>query len=60
MQAYTGEALSFFELGSGQHFLYNAIEGSLYQINSPSDLQTIVSTIDDEDRGLSALEIEAL
>lgn len=60
MKAYTGEALSLFELGDSQYFLYNAIEGSLYQINDPSDLQTIVSAIDDENRGLGALDIEAL
>ncbi|KAF4960804.1 hypothetical protein FSARC_10356 [Fusarium sarcochroum] len=59
MQQYTGEALSLFEL-SGQYYLYNAIEGSLYQINGPTDLQTIVSTIDDENKGLAALDIEAL
>ncbi|KAI8673194.1 hypothetical protein NCS55_00638400 [Fusarium keratoplasticum] len=60
MKAYTGEALSLFELGDGQYFLYNAIEASLYQIKSPSDLQTITSAIDDENRGLGALEIEAI
>ncbi|RSL98326.1 hypothetical protein CDV31_012641 [Fusarium ambrosium] len=60
MASYTGEALSLFELGDGQFFLYNAIEGSLYQIKNPSDLQSIVSTIEDESQGLAALEIEEL
>ncbi|PTD06049.1 hypothetical protein FCULG_00000063 [Fusarium culmorum] len=59
MQSYTGEAISLFEL-SGNHYLYNAIEGSLYQIHQPNDLQTIASTIDDPDKGMSSLEIEAL
>lgn len=59
MQSYTGEAISLFEL-SGNHYLYNAIEGSLYQIQNPTDLQTIVSTIDDPDQGMASLEIEAL
>ncbi|KAM0344459.1 hypothetical protein ACHAPU_007431 [Fusarium lateritium] len=59
MKAYTGEAISLFEL-SGNHYIYNHIEGSLYQIREPNDLATIVSTIDDVDRGLSALEIEEL
>ncbi|KAJ4202350.1 hypothetical protein NW767_006309 [Fusarium falciforme] len=54
------EALSLFELGDGQYFLYNAIEASLCQIKSPSDLQTIALAIDDENRGLGALEIEAI
>ncbi|XEV04799.1 hypothetical protein FSHL1_010086 [Fusarium sambucinum] len=59
MQSYTGEAISLFELGSS-HYLYNAIEGSLYQIHTPNDLQSIVTTIDDPDKGMAALEIEAL
>ncbi|KAG8670691.1 hypothetical protein FPOAC2_07461 [Fusarium poae] len=59
MQPYTGEAISLFEL-SGTHYIYNAIEGSLYEIKSPNDLHSIVKTIDDPDQGLSALEIEAL
>jgi hypothetical protein len=59
MQSYTGEAMSLFEL-SGNHYLYNAIDGSLYQINQPNDLETIVSIIGDENQGLAALEIEAL
>ncbi|QPC60793.1 hypothetical protein HYE67_003024 [Fusarium culmorum] len=59
MQSYTGEAISLFEL-RGNHYLYNAIEGSLYQIHQPNDLQTIASTIDDPDKGMSSLEIEAL
>lgn len=59
MESWTGEAMSLFEL-SGDHYLYNAIEGSLYKICDPTDLQTIASTIDDQDQGISALEIEAL
>jgi hypothetical protein len=59
MQSYTGEAISLFEL-SGNHYLYNAIEGSLYQIKNPTDLQSIVKTIDDPDKGMSSLEIEPL
>ncbi|KAI6758138.1 hypothetical protein SNK05_010681 [Fusarium graminearum] len=59
MESYTGEAMSLFEL-SGKHYLYNAIEGSLYQVNQPNDLQSIVSTIDDPEKCLSELEIEAL
>ncbi|KAM0417101.1 hypothetical protein ACHAPT_012876 [Fusarium lateritium] len=60
MHAYTGEPMSLFEVGDGQYFLYNAIDASLYQIKSPSDLQTIASIIDDGDKGLAALEIEEL
>lgn len=59
MQSYTGEDISLFEL-SGKHYIYNPIEGSLYQIINPTDLQTIVSTIDDPDQGMAMLEIEAL
>lgn len=60
MQPYTGEAISLFEVGNGQYFLFNAIESSLFQIKSPSDLETIVSIVDDESQGLGALDIEAL
>lgn len=59
MQPYTGEAISLFEL-SGNHYIYNGIEGSLYQIHNPTDLRTIVSTIDDPNQGMAMLEIEAL
>jgi hypothetical protein len=59
MKAHTGEAISLFEL-SGNHYLYNAIDGSLFQITQPNDLETIVSVIGDENKGLSALEIEGL
>lgn len=59
MKSYTGEAMSLFEL-SGNHYLYNAIERSLYQIRQPDDLETIISVIGDENQGLSALDIEAL
>ncbi|KAJ3519053.1 hypothetical protein NM208_g14283 [Fusarium decemcellulare] len=60
MQPYTGEAMVLFQVGSDQFYLFNAIDGSLFQILSPSDLQEIASTIDNEDMGLGALEIEAL
>ncbi|KAM0188810.1 hypothetical protein ACHAPI_010419 [Fusarium lateritium] len=59
MQSYTGEAISLFEL-SGNHYIYNAIEGTVYQIHEPTDLQTIVKTMDDPDQGMSMLEIEQL
>lgn len=59
MQSWTGEAMSLFEAGSGEFYLYNAIEGSLFQIIKPTDLQSIASTIDDPDKGgLGGLEIE--
>ncbi|KAF5659014.1 hypothetical protein FHETE_9642 [Fusarium heterosporum] len=57
MQSYTGEALSLFEI-NGSHYLYNAIEASLYQICQPDDLKTIVTMIDES--GMNGLEIEAL
>ncbi|RGP69894.1 hypothetical protein FLONG3_7650 [Fusarium longipes] len=59
MQSYTGEAISIFEVNE-KHYIYNAIEGSLYQINDPTDLQTIVNIIDDDSKGLTHLEIEPL
>ncbi|KAF5238816.1 hypothetical protein FAUST_5319 [Fusarium austroamericanum] len=59
MQPYTGESISLLEL-SGSYYLYNAIERSLCLIVEPNDLATIVSTLDDEDRGLAGLEIEPL
>ncbi|RGP60888.1 hypothetical protein FSPOR_10389 [Fusarium sporotrichioides] len=59
MQSYTGEAISLFEL-SGKHYLYNAIEGALYHIQQPDDLQAIVETIDDPEKGMSGLDIDQL
>ncbi|KAF4956036.1 hypothetical protein FSARC_11688 [Fusarium sarcochroum] len=60
MAPYTGEALYLFEVGSGRFFLFNAIDGSMLAINGQSDLQSIVSILDDEDQGLSALDIEEI
>ncbi|KAM0186533.1 hypothetical protein ACHAPI_011662 [Fusarium lateritium] len=58
MAPYTGEALYLFEVGSGRFFFYNAIDGSMLQIRDRSDLQSIVSVLDDENQGLPALDIE--
>ncbi|KAH7261597.1 hypothetical protein BKA59DRAFT_539336 [Fusarium tricinctum] len=60
MAPYTGEALYLFEVGSGQFFFYNAIEGSMLQIRDQSDLQSIVTILDDDNQGLSALDIEEI
>ena len=59
-QPYTGEAMSLFQLGSSEFYFYHAIEGSLYRIVTPSNLEDIAAILDDESRGLPALEIEAL
>jgi hypothetical protein len=60
MEAYTGEAMYLFEVGSGQFFVFNAIDGSMFQIKDQSDLQSIVSILDDENKGLSALDVEEI
>ncbi|KAF4464466.1 hypothetical protein FALBO_8694 [Fusarium albosuccineum] len=60
MQPFTGEVMVLFQVGGNQFYLHNAIDGSLFQILSPSDLPTIASIIDDEDKGLGALEIEEI
>lgn len=57
---HTGEALYLLEVGSGQFFLFNAIEGRMLQIRDPSDLQSIVTILDDETQGIAALDIEEL
>ncbi|KAJ4248381.1 hypothetical protein NW762_012712 [Fusarium torreyae] len=57
-EPYTGEALSLFEVEENQFFLYNAMEGSIYRIDVPDDLQAIAAIIDDENQGLAALDIE--
>ncbi|CAG9983256.1 unnamed protein product [Clonostachys byssicola] len=58
MAPYTGEALYLFEVGSGQFFFFNAIDGSLLRIGGHSDLKSIVDILDDPDQGLPALDIE--
>ncbi|KAJ5290904.1 hypothetical protein N7478_000155 [Penicillium angulare] len=59
MEFHTGEALVMFEADS-TFYLFNRIEGSLYQIIQPNDLTTIVELIDDKNKGLRSLEIEQL
>lgn len=58
MQDWTGETMSLFQAGDWEFFLYNSIEGSLFQIMAPTDVQSIVSVIGDEDKGLAGLDIE--
>ncbi|RBR20101.1 uncharacterized protein FIESC28_05380 [Fusarium coffeatum] len=58
MAPYTGEVLYLFEVSSGKFFFYNAIDGSMLQVNDPSDLKSIVDILDDENKGLPALNIE--
>ncbi|KAI1059243.1 hypothetical protein LB507_004141 [Fusarium sp. FIESC RH6] len=58
MAPYTGEVLYLFEVGSGKFFFYNAIDGSMLQVNDQSDLKSIVDILDDENKGLPALDIE--
>ncbi|KAJ4135291.1 hypothetical protein NW768_004913 [Fusarium equiseti] len=58
MAPYTGEQLYLFEVGSGQFFLFSAIDGSMLQIRDQSDLKSIVDILDDENKGLGALDIE--
>ncbi|KAG5657954.1 hypothetical protein KAF25_006905 [Fusarium avenaceum] len=58
MAPYTGEALYLFEIGSGQFFFFNAIDGSMLQIKNQDDLQSIVTILDDENQGIAALDIE--
>lgn len=60
MEAWTGEAISLFEAGDGKFFLFNPIEGSIFQIDGLNDLESIVPIIGDEDRGLAALPISQI
>ncbi|EGU81493.1 hypothetical protein FOQG_10482 [Fusarium oxysporum f. sp. raphani 54005] len=60
MAPYTGEALYLFEVGSGQFFFFNAIDGSMLQIRDQSDLKSIVDILDDDNKGLPALDIEEI
>jgi hypothetical protein len=60
MAPYTGEALYLFEVGSGKFFLFNAIDGSMLQIRDHSDLQSIVTILDDDNQGLLALGIQEI
>ncbi|WZH44097.1 hypothetical protein QYS62_005113 [Fusarium acuminatum] len=60
MAPYTGEALYLFEVGSGQFFFFNAIDGSMLQIRDQSDLQSIVTILDDDNRGIAALDIDQI
>ncbi|KAM0339011.1 hypothetical protein ACHAPU_011112 [Fusarium lateritium] len=60
MAPYTGEAVYLFELGDGQFFFYNAIDGSMLQIRDQSDLKTIVDILDDDNKGLPSLDIEEI
>jgi hypothetical protein len=55
----TGEALYLFEVGSGK-FFFNAIDGSMLQVKDQNDLKSIVDILDDENRGLPALDIEEI
>ncbi|KIL85230.1 hypothetical protein FAVG1_11660 [Fusarium avenaceum] len=60
MAPYTGEAIYLFEVGSGQFFFFNAIDGSLLQIRDQDDLQRIVTILGDESQGIAALDIEQI
>jgi hypothetical protein len=61
MEPWTGEAMSLFEAGSPSSFyIYNAIDGSLFKINAPNDLATIVDHINDDGKGLGTLDIEQI
>lgn len=60
MAPYTGEALYLFEVGGGQFFFFNALDGSMLQVRDQSDLQSIVDTLDDENKGLPALDFEEI
>ncbi|KAF5664258.1 hypothetical protein FHETE_7140 [Fusarium heterosporum] len=60
MAPYTGEALYLFEVGSGKFFFYNAIDASLLEVKDQHDLKSIVEILDDENRGLPALDIEEI
>ncbi|KAJ4015527.1 hypothetical protein NW766_005872 [Fusarium irregulare] len=55
---WTGEALCLFEVGSGKFFLFNVINGSMLQVMDQSDLQSIVDILDDENKGLPALDFQ--
>ena len=58
MAPYTGEALYLFQVGSGQFFFFNVIDGSMLRILDPTELRSIVEILDDDDKGLPALDIE--
>ncbi|KAM0540970.1 hypothetical protein ACHAPJ_013433 [Fusarium lateritium] len=55
---YTGEALSLFEVGDSQYFIYNAIDTSLFRVDTPDDLHAIAAVIGDESQGLAALDLD--
>ncbi|KAF5667492.1 hypothetical protein FDENT_12084 [Fusarium denticulatum] len=55
---WTGEELYLFEVGSGKFFVFNAIDGSMLQVRDQSDLKSIVDILDDENKGLPALDID--
>ncbi|EKJ74539.1 hypothetical protein FPSE_05289 [Fusarium pseudograminearum CS3096] len=60
MAPYTGDALYLFEVGSSQFYFFNAIDGSMLMIRDQTDLKSIVDVLDDDDRGLPALDIEEI
>lgn len=60
MEPWTGEAVSLFEVGEGDFLVYNPIDGSLFRISNLNTLKSIVLKIEDEDLGLSALELEQI
>ncbi|KAF7559944.1 hypothetical protein G7046_g4216 [Stylonectria norvegica] len=58
MSSSSGEALGLFEAGTGQYYLWNAIDCGLWKITKPQTLGEIVSTIDTQ--GLGNLELKEL
>ncbi|KAF5656779.1 hypothetical protein FHETE_10793 [Fusarium heterosporum] len=60
MSPYTGETLYLFELGDGQFFVFNALDGSLLQIRDQNDLKSIVDILDDNEKGLPCLDVEEI
>lgn len=57
---YPGEVIHLFRVGDSMYYLFYAIEASLCGIVNPPGLETILAILDDRDRGVAALEIEAL
>ncbi|KAM0361198.1 hypothetical protein ACHAPZ_002739 [Fusarium culmorum] len=60
MAPYTGEVLYLFEVGSSQFYVFNAIDGSMLMIRDQTDLKSIVDILDDDNRGLPALDIQEI
>ncbi|KAM0430132.1 hypothetical protein ACHAPT_006139 [Fusarium lateritium] len=58
MAPYQRRAISLFQVMGDKFYLYKAPQRALLEITSPTDLESIVSTIDDVAKSLQDLETE--